>query len=344
MVDETDGIEEAFEGQLRMLVTTAAQLGERIARAREDAKRRALAASEQEAREFSSRLAAEQRAARTQLANVYRSDWWDRATPKEIADTYQVAHAWKSEDMEAVRAEALMRDELRTRYGIAAPQGEAAPGAVRAQLGPQAAQGVDTRTEVQRAHDELKQLDPKWLESWDATNRGVDGIMAVQENNRRLLEHWNAVRSRASGDGAQGDAKHTQAAADRAEAVRLMQQADREERRAEEARAIANSDGVAPDEQARAAAEAEQRTATAASTRGDAGALYDSAERRDATARDLESKGIDRELVAARMRADVSQAKPATQAVAAGGPKKAPRARKVPGGRAAQTQRPGLAR
>src|SRR5690606_29987386 len=35
MAEETDGIEEAFEGQVRILVTAAGQVGERLARARE---------------------------------------------------------------------------------------------------------------------------------------------------------------------------------------------------------------------------------------------------------------------------------------------------------------------
>ena len=39
MAEETDGIEEAFEGQLRVLVTAAGQIGERVARAREEALR-----------------------------------------------------------------------------------------------------------------------------------------------------------------------------------------------------------------------------------------------------------------------------------------------------------------
>ncbi|QTE30472.1 hypothetical protein [Pengzhenrongella sicca] len=74
--------------------------------------------SEQEARELTSRLAAEQRAARTELAGVYRSDWWDRAIAAEIANTWQLAREWSGEDPEAVRAEARMRDELRARYGV----------------------------------------------------------------------------------------------------------------------------------------------------------------------------------------------------------------------------------
>ena len=130
MAEETDGIEEAFEGQLRVLVTAAGQVGERIARGREEALRRAQAQSEQEARELQSRLAAEQRAARAELANVHRSDWWDRATPEVIGRTYQVARAWSQEDPEAVRAEQRMNDELRTRYGVDVNSTNADPAAV----------------------------------------------------------------------------------------------------------------------------------------------------------------------------------------------------------------------
>lgn len=282
MAEETDGIEEAFEGQLRVLVTAAAQIGERIARAREDAQRRAQATSEQEARELASRLVAEQRAARAELGNVYRSEWWDRATPEQIGRTYQVARAWSQEDPEAVRAEGRMRDELRTRYGVDVDQAHADPAAVRAA--------------VERA------------------------------------EH----------DRAQGDAERTRAAAENAEAVRLMQQADRDDARAEQARAAAEHEPD-PDERARAAAEAEQRETSAVGARQDGRTLYDSAERRSATASELEAKGIDREVVATRMQADVSQAKPSAEAVRGGPAVKGAKARKARA-RGPQVQRTGLDR
>ena len=118
MADESDGIEEAFDGQLRIAVTAAGRIGEALARAREDAARRAQAQSEQEARELSSRFEAEKRAARVELGSVYRSDWWDRATPEQIGGALTTARAWGSEDPEAVRAEGRIRDELRTRYGV----------------------------------------------------------------------------------------------------------------------------------------------------------------------------------------------------------------------------------
>lgn len=131
MAEESDGIEEAFEGQLRVLVTAAGQIAERMARARGDALRRAQAASEQEARELQSRFAAEQRAARVGMSNVHRAEWWDRATQEQICRTYQVARPWSKEEPEAVRAEQRMRDELRTRYSVDVENARADPETVR---------------------------------------------------------------------------------------------------------------------------------------------------------------------------------------------------------------------
>ena len=94
MAEESDGIAEAFEGQIRVMVTAAGHVGERIARAREDALRRAQSASEREARELRSRFDAEQRAARTEYGNVYRAEWWERSTPEDIGRMFQTARAW----------------------------------------------------------------------------------------------------------------------------------------------------------------------------------------------------------------------------------------------------------
>lgn len=132
MADESDGIEEEFDGQLRIAVTAAGRIGEALARAREDAARRAQAQSEHEARELLSRFEAEKRAARVELGSVYRSEWWDRATPEQIGGALTTARAWGSEDPEAVRAEGRIRDELRTRYGVDVNNTGADPAAVQA--------------------------------------------------------------------------------------------------------------------------------------------------------------------------------------------------------------------
>ncbi|MFC3690502.1 hypothetical protein [Aquipuribacter hungaricus] len=115
---ETDGVEEAFEGQLRVLLTAAGQVGERLARVREDTLRRAQADSERDTRELRLRVQAEQQAARAQLSGVYRPGWWEQAGHEQIASTYQLARAWAHDDPEAVRAEQHIRQEVRARYGI----------------------------------------------------------------------------------------------------------------------------------------------------------------------------------------------------------------------------------
>ncbi|CED90955.1 hypothetical protein [Actinomyces succiniciruminis] len=106
---------------------------------------------------------------------------------------------------------------------------------------------------------------------------------------------------------------------DRADSRQLFAKADREDRRADEAHAAAKHEAD-PAERMRAQTEYEQRRTVADAAREDGRMRYDTAERRAETARTLESRGLDRELVAIRMRADISQARPAADAVRAGKP------------------------
>lgn len=281
MALETDGIEEAFEGQLRVLVTAAGQVGERVARAREESMRKAQAQSEQHARELHSRLEAERRVARAEFSNAHRSGWWDRVTPEQIAHTYQLATAWGHEDPDAVRAERRIRDELQTRYDI------------------------------------------------DVNDTGADpqAVKAAVERAERLQ--------------ADGLAERRAAAAEEAEAVRLLTEADRTERAADEQRAVAEH-APTNEEVIAANSRADLHDREAQDVRDQAAPLYDSVERRKATAREMETKGIDQRVVASRMQADVSQAKPATAAVTTQA-SRAKRARAARG-KSAQRQRGGLQR
>ena len=176
MAEETDGIEEAFEGQLRVLVTAAGQIAERFARAREEASRKAQAVSEQAAREMQDRFEAERKTAQLEVSRVHSPEWWDRATPEQMAHTYQVARAWTKDDPEAARAEQTMRNEFRSRYNLDVDKTDADPAAVNA---------------------------------------------AVQKAER---------------DRAAADAERHRAAAEATEAQLLLNQADQEDRRADEAR------------------------------------------------------------------------------------------------------------
>jgi hypothetical protein len=131
---EADGINEALAGTLRVALTVAGQLAERIARAREQAARAARAASEQHARELRARVDAERAAARAALAPVAREEWWQRAEPDEIARAWEAAQAWREHDPAARAAAERIHAEVRSRYGIDTRDLRADPAAVRAAL------------------------------------------------------------------------------------------------------------------------------------------------------------------------------------------------------------------
>lgn len=109
-------------------------------------------------------------------------------------------------------------------------------------------------------------------------------------------------------------------AAELAEAQRLMERAEKEDRN--------NRGEPTPGEHG---SESDQM-------RGSSAQLYDSAERRDATADKLEASGIERGVVDTHTRADASHAYPATDAVAKKSPRSA-KARKKRGQVARQAQR-----
>lgn len=273
---ETDGIEEAIEGQLRVLVTAASQLGQRAAASLQEQKRKAQALDEQEAKELQSRITAEQRMAQLELTRTGRDDWWEQATPEDIAYTYQVAVAWKDHDPEAARAEHRMREQLLTRYGIDVDNTNADPAAVQ------------------------------------------QAIRAAQSTRADVLTPEEAQRL------AKGETVR-----DRAEArVLVNAEAGQERDGANRARSDSNAIQYDPDKvrQLKNAAYA-----------------YDSPERREAAAAHLMDQGIDPHVVDGRMRADLSQAKPATEAVTAQ-PGRSPKARKGRSGAALTRDRDGLSR
>ncbi|MDR6623486.1 hypothetical protein [Sinomonas atrocyanea] len=115
---ESDGIEEAVEGMLRVGLTVAGRLGEQLARAREQELRRAQAAEEQQARELQARFDAERAAARAQLAPVMDNRWWDTANGRDIERVHEAATAWKDHDPTAASASEVIREQVQRRYGL----------------------------------------------------------------------------------------------------------------------------------------------------------------------------------------------------------------------------------
>lgn len=117
-MNESDGIEEAIEGISRVGLTVAGRLGEQMARAREQALRRAQAAEEQQGRELQARFDAERAAARAQLAPVMDNRWWDTASGHDIERVHETATAWKDNDPAARDAADTIKDQVQRRYGL----------------------------------------------------------------------------------------------------------------------------------------------------------------------------------------------------------------------------------
>jgi len=131
MEDQGDGIDEAFDAALRVGLTAAGRMAERIAREREQHQRDAQARSQQDARELQARLDSERGAARAALAPVEQEQWWQSARPEGIAEAWQTANAWKDSDAEAQQATDRIGRELQERHGIDTNQLGADPTAVR---------------------------------------------------------------------------------------------------------------------------------------------------------------------------------------------------------------------
>ena len=299
---EADGIEEALEGGLRVALTAAGRGGEHLAvRMQQLAVVRAR--NEQEAKELAGRLHVERMAARAQLAPVTDSAWWDRAGAREITQAYTTAKAWSGIDPDAERAVERIRGEVRVRYGVdvdAAPDRAALQARARAR------------------HDVDVQLSDHQVQPWER----------LGESERERAIEAEARRAAAP-----------VASAEFLEAKMLMDMADRIDKDAGDARArvAGERDPGAGDRDVSSAAAGHTR---ADAVREDGRDLYDTAGRRQGFARELEGKGIDGEVVATRLRADVSQARPATEATLVA-TSNSPKARRTRAGHNQQLQHSG---
>lgn len=157
MAEETDGVGETFDDSLRIALTIASQFGERIARLREQLARQREASATQEARELEARFEAERGAARASLAPVAQPEWWNQASPEDIAGVHETATAWRDFDDVAHDAGDTIKHEVQERYGIGigidAPGAD--PAAVAAALRDAERDRADTVTERQRAGEDL---------------------------------------------------------------------------------------------------------------------------------------------------------------------------------------------
>ncbi|WP_024286600.1 hypothetical protein [Cellulomonas sp. KRMCY2] len=321
-MSESDGIEEAFEGTLRVAVTAAGRVGEELMRMREAQLARARISSEQEGRELAVRLDAERAGARAQLAPVRRDEWWAGADAQAIGAAYATAHAWAGIEPEADRAEQHIRTELRTRYGLDVDHAGGDPAAVNEAIaaGLRAeAQRLDraASTAITEAHALMAQADRADRAAQDA--RGTVSPQHQADAMSQEIEQRAADKARAQDERDLAIAGRTFPTEEHREAFY-----DREPELAQSERQAA----------------AEDSRAGAARERGATG--YDSADRRRQMAADLDGKA-DAETINARVVADTGQARHPREAVdTKGGPATA--GRRGRGATARQRQRPGLGR
>jgi hypothetical protein len=117
-VDPTTETHAQISNLIRTLVTAAAGVAEKRAQRREAEQREAARQSDIARHAFEERIRAEREIAYLIYRNVERDRWWERATPKDIADTVEVAGTWANTDPRAQAALNRVKEELHHRYGI----------------------------------------------------------------------------------------------------------------------------------------------------------------------------------------------------------------------------------
>ncbi|MFC5382149.1 hypothetical protein [Aquipuribacter nitratireducens] len=148
MSQDTDGIDDALDGAVRIALTLASQMTARLARERERAAQEARGVADAETRETQARFAAERAAARAQLAPVERDAWWETATKKQVAEALQTAVNWQAVDaraaaaVEMIHRQVLLRDGVRTDQWLRQPDRSSASRSVTAQSAPAADSGA----------------------------------------------------------------------------------------------------------------------------------------------------------------------------------------------------------
>lgn len=221
MVEDNDGIADALDGQLRIALTVAAQLGARAARIREELARTRQAQTEQQNRELQARFHAERAAARAELAPVYNSSWWDSASVEQIAGVQETATAWHGIDPQADRAGERIGQEVRDRYGVDVHNLEADPSAVREAL---------ARAECSRADAAAERGES----AVDVLEAGA--FITAAENIDRATDEWqreadvDQVRTDAQDDPDVSTELHSEADDNRSEASEAFDSAERRER------------------------------------------------------------------------------------------------------------------
>lgn len=285
---DVDGVDDAFESTGRTAMMVAMQLGEKFGRLREELARNSAARDDAAAKEMSARFDAERGAARAELHVIEQPEWWDRATPQDVARVIETAETWKGLDDTAARAAERIEHEVRDRYGVDVNEFRSGATSDRAHSEREVTEAALLLAEADR-------LDR------DASEQSRDGTANdsrsdfVRDLEDRAMEYER--RADAGGDDTNTPEELRELATDARSQAQLYRDMD---------------------EATQSARTQQAPTPEAQANRAQAGVVYDSAERRRATAQQMESAGVPAEDVRVRARVDAGQAQPAAEAVAHG--------------------------
>lgn len=117
-MSESDGIDEALGRSLREAMQLAEQQGRQwsnvLRRMREIARQRQEEAARRA--EAQARYQAMWSQARERLSVVEDPEWWNQATPEQVAEVYEVAVSWRDHEVEASRLDDVIHAEVLERY------------------------------------------------------------------------------------------------------------------------------------------------------------------------------------------------------------------------------------
>lgn len=315
---ESDGVNEIFDDGLRQALTIAAQLAERIARARQQSLMEQRAVSEKAGADAAARFAAEQAAARVALSPVREEQWWSSASPEQIGAAYETALVWRDQDPDIEKTSRYIEDRLGAQ-GIR--PGDTGSGQQLTEL-LQAKQWAATDAPTMYGaynHDMIR------LQSARDRERMNNALVASYLGRPDALAGttMDQQRTRDRANGLQNDSDELRAAGYREDAGARAAGIDGDAAagRSDELMNAAGNRVTVPDDAASLALEAQNEESRA-------GHEWDSAERRSEFALSLHGKA-DATAIDARMLADISQGTHPQAAVKGGGPN-APAARKAP--------------
>ncbi|MCT2043053.1 hypothetical protein M3D15_06870 [Pseudoclavibacter alba] len=367
---EDDGLEQAMEGQLRVIATAAAQAASRVMQLRREQMREREQQVREEAADVEKRIAAHRAVAHAELAPVHTDDWWRHATPEQIGHAWGTAQAFEQDDQRAALAATKIQAEVHNRYGFDVRELDLAqiPDHIHEQQRPtaqpahenipakRAAEHVEAAAILDTPPEGAENVRAQVKEALETSNSEQDFLETMKQAGVTLAVATNAdtgrdeyvVAAPHSEDQEQQFWRLTDADAEltfdditaiwaRQEAAKERDEAASHKANEAEQDAAAEEDYEAaeaetdPDQRADALEEADAHEGAEEDEHDRAEQNWDDAARHEALAQHLEERGVPEQARDARLMSERTQGRPATDIKKPGRSPKARRSRGIGG-------------